>query len=127
MWDPTGTLWSRQGNQINNADEVCANMKSVDFLVDGELIIKGKSATYYWFDLPGHKGTLTERWQDLTVLHRRVKSDCIQLIPTEVNWDDVIANEWEGVVFKKRKSTYTQSVTPDKTTPNWIKYRAEWL
>jgi ATP-dependent DNA ligase len=137
VWDPDsptggnrGTLWSRRELPIHSPS-VLAVLNEVDEVLDGEFIpVKGGrgSGTYWVFDLPDHRGYLPERWAALEAL---VKSlgvpDLVRLCPSGVEWPEVEANGWEGVVFKRLASKYPKAMTPNNTTPKWVKYRAEWL
>lgn len=123
-----GKMWSRQGNVLGaKAQPVMSALGSVAAVLDGEFVMTQGKATYYVFDMPDSRLPLGERWPEVAELVRAIDSDYIRLCPCEVRWEDVELNNWEGVVFKRRSSVYVKSMTSDKTTPNWIKYRAEWL
>lgn len=120
IWDGE-VLWSRQGNRLNNA--ISEALEGVHQTLDGELVKDG----LWVFDLPDHPGTLTERWGALAGWVRRMDHPKIQLCPSEVAWQDVEREGWEGVVFKKRTSKYPKSRFDGRETADWVKYRAEWL
>lgn len=134
LWSPSsdapgggkGVLWSRRGLPIAKVPEIQQAMRSVDVVVDGELLVKD-TPIYYLFDLPDHTGTLDERWKALTNVVEMIGHANVKKCPAEITWEDVSLNQWEGVVFKKRSSKYPKSLSSDNTTPSWIKYRAEWL
>ena len=128
LWDPeSGVLWSRHGNSITNAVQVVQALSNIALLVDGELIVKDGTAVFYAFDLPDVDATLSERWRALAAVIDSLNAECVKLVPTEVRWDDVKSNAWEGVVFKRRSSRYVKGLTADKTISAWVKYRAEWM
>ena len=113
------TLWSRTGNLITQklAPVSLDRVRGVTHRLDGELLSDGR---YLVFDLPDDKGPLTDRWSRLVDLG-------IPLCPTNVVWARVVEHGWEGVVFKKLASKYPKALADGKTTPSWVKYRAEWL
>lgn len=130
LWDPkTKTLWSRRGLRINKVPEIAEALAGIDVTLDGELVL-GACNRYFIFDLPDHKGALEERWECLSSIHKSLDESTKQVVnlcPCDVRWDHVESEGWEGVVFKKRSSSYVKSGKPDLTTAHWIKYRLEWM
>ena len=137
VWDPDaptggnrGTLWSRRDRPIHSP-RVLPVLNEVGVTLDGEYIpVKGGRGlgTYWVFDLPDHPGYLPERWAALEALVTSLGvPDLVRLCPSGVEWSEVEENGWEGVVFKRLLTKYPKSMTPNKTTPWWVKYRAEWL
>lgn len=122
-----GTLWSRRELKIVRAPEVEAALGNAKEVFDGELVIKGGKQHYYLFDLPDHPGSLAERFARLREHVSAIGSPHVSLCPSGVEWEQVDQEQWEGVVFKRLNSKYPKGVTPNTTTPTWIKYRAEWL
>jgi ATP-dependent DNA ligase len=130
VWHPpTKTLWSRGDKPIVRSPEVLAALASVRDCVDGEFVpVVGKQKGTYWmFDLPDHRGTYEERLKAVAELVKKINSPVIKLAPPHIDWLDVDLNEWEGVVFKRLASKYPKAGVDGKTTPDWVKYRAEWL
>ena len=122
LWDGAD-LWSRTGGRatykLNSRN--LAVLRRVSQLTDGELLPDGR---YFPFDLPDHTGPLVERWAALEALAAQYD---LTLCPTGVAWADVERLSWEGVVFKRLSSKYPKAYSEGKTTPDWVKYRAEWL
>jgi len=133
IWDPNqARLWSRRETPITGPSLVLEALSQITVPLDGEYVpVKGshgRDGTYWVFDLPEHKGPLSERWEALSFLLKGLDAPgLVNLCPSNVDWAEVTPNSWEGVVFKRCCSPYVKAMRPDKTTPSWVKYRAEWL
>ena len=132
IWDPsTQTLWSRSGNKVtpHQAKGVLEALRQVPVALDGELITrKGTGQEVFWaFDLPDSKLPLRDRWIELqNLISEFDRTSYLELCPSGVNWAEVEAQGWEGVVFKRLSSKYEKAYVEGKTTASWVKYRAEW-
>jgi ATP-dependent DNA ligase len=82
--------------------------------------------TFFAFDLPDHGGDFRQRLDALERLVKSANRPGLQICPTTREWADVAKYEWEGVVFKNLNSLYPKAMQDGKTTPHWVKYRAEW-
>ena len=130
VWDGDGVLWSRQRNNLKDiAVSPVAALQGCTHVMDGEFIrTLGKDdGTFYPFDLPDHPGNLDERTAALKIIVGGINDPSVVLCPFEVLWPQVDVNGWEGIVLKKRSSFYPKARVDGKTTPAWVKYRAEWL
>ena len=123
IWDGE-YLWSRTGNRITpfQAGKALAALAIVPTCLDGELV----KDVFYAFDLPDHEGPLHERWALLKTIIP-YDFEHFKICPSGVSWEDVSEHKWEGVVFKRLNSKYEKAMSEGKTTPAWVKYRAEWL
>ena len=120
VWDGQ-ILWSRQGNPLES--RVTDALRGFASCLDGEFL----NDTFYPFDIADSPLPLAERWEMLDWVVREIDSPYIIRCPVATTWEDVDLHQWEGVVFKKRTSKYHKAMKDGVTTPDWVKYRAEWL
>ena len=120
IWDGR-TLWGRTGQLMPKCSHVTPFLEGLPAL-DGEWF----GGELWCFDLPDHGGPFVERRLALERLVDNIQSPHIHLMPRCVDWNAVRQNDWEGVVFKKLNSAYKKAFQHSKTTPDWIKFRAEW-
>lgn len=120
IWDGE-VLWSRQGNRLTV--KAASALTGFATSLDGEFL----NDTFYPFDIADSPLPLEERWKVLRWVVQEIASPFVQLCPLAGSWEDVANNGWEGVVFKKKASLYHKAMRDGVTTPDWVKYRAEWL
>ena len=116
-------LWTRTRRKLEVPDDLRRALAALtwDVPLDGEL----RDGVYWVFDTPDSPAPLRARRALLAGLLRQVPEP-VRLMPL-ATWDEVIEQDWEGCVFKRLESVYEKSTARNSTTPDWIKYRKEWL
>jgi len=95
-----------------------ADLEMVDTMLDGELV----GDTLWVFDLPTGQCTYCARRWALERTVKRIASPLVRIVPVGVQWHQIVAYGWEGVVFKRRLSPYPNN----SKAHDWVKYRAAW-
>ena len=123
VWDPvTQRLWSRQGNVLHV--EAAQMLSGTLTSLDGELMRDGR---FWVYDVPDHAGQLSDRWPEVEKVVNEINQSLVRTCPLVTRWEEVTANGWEGVVFKKLTSKYRKGASEGRETTDWVKFRLEWL
>ncbi len=106
--------------------DAIASLPATDLVLDGEVTWGAGSVSYHVFDIIHLDGRdvsalpLVERRALLERLPLQPPLQRVTALDDEQPWERACREGWEGVVAKRRDSTYEQ-----RRSPNWLKMKCE--
>jgi bifunctional non-homologous end joining protein LigD len=117
---------NRLPQHLPSVADAIAKLPVSDAILDGEITWRSEKTTYYIFDVMWLDGRDV---RSLPLVERRALLGDLPLRPplrrvTEMNdaqpWERACAEGWEGVIAKRRDSTYEH-----RRSPHWLKMKCE--
>jgi len=106
--------------------EAIAGLPAHDVILDGEVTWGARKVDYHVFDIMWLEGRdvtslpLDERRELLSALPLRSPFQRVPSLDDPKPWERACRDGWEGVVAKRRDSTYEQ-----RRSPHWLKMKCE--
>jgi bifunctional non-homologous end joining protein LigD len=117
---------NRLPQQIPSVADAIASLPVRDAILDGEVTWRSEKTTYHIFDVMWLDGrdvrsvTLDERRALLSDLPLRPPLRRVAAMDDAQPWERACAEGWEGVIAKRRDSTYEH-----RRSPHWLKMKCE--
>jgi ATP-dependent DNA ligase len=117
---------NRLAQTLPTIEGAIARLPAREIILDGELTWDEREAQYHVFDLMWLDGrdltslTLSARHELLSTLPLQSPLQRVPRLDDPKPWERACAEGWEGVIAKRRESTYEH-----RRSPHWLKMKCE--